>query len=240
MTSDTVLVDGQLTMDFACPGGHNRSMSRYISVSLSGACGFNDQDIKIGSISAKGNSKTEILFSLAATNYSDCWVMVNKLRKAIGSKSSPLNTIGHMKRVFNGSVLRVFDPDAVAPRNKRVVRYKVRAPNDTQIRANPPRDSTGDIPRRKDRPESSSPRKMQLPPDSSHVPFEVLLVPPGTEAPQSPGRHVSIPLADSPRRKPFDFSAVLQIDTGAMEALLKRPVPQLPPSLIKRPIPSSS
>ena len=164
---------------------------------------------------------------LMGENHGECWSMVSKLRRAVGDKLSPLNTIGNMKCVFNGCVLRVFDLDDTHNSGK-VVRYQVRAPNVTDIRACPPRNSTGDIPRRSSRP-STSPVRMQLPPDASHVPFDVLLVPSNLKAPVSPKRHVNIALPP----KESSRSSFLQVDTRFLGDLLAKDRPGLPSTLIK-------
>ena len=226
-TERTSKVECRLTMDFPCPGGHNRSLSQFIVVSLSGVCGFSDRNIKIMSVVGKGPQNTVITFQMTGESPGDCWSMVSKLRRAVGDKLSHLNTIGHMKRVFNGSVLRVFDLD---DNNKagKVVRYQVRAPNILDIRTSPPRSTVGDIPRRSARPSTSS-SQIELPPNSSHIPFDVLLIPSNVKTPSSPRRYVNISL---PPTAPTSMGAFLQVDTRSLTELLELPKRTLPHALI--------
>ena len=221
----TVSVLCRLTLDFPSPGGHNRSLSQFIIVSLSSACGFSERNLRIDQVSSRGEAdKTNIVFHVTGDGYSECWAMVSKLRRAMGDSESTLHTIGHMKRVFNGSVLRVFHPPESERSGK--VRYKVRAPNDQSLRASAPKSASGDIPRRLTARVVSD--ELILPSDPSHIPFDVVLVPSGTVPPESPVRHVNVVL---PSPKQLDTEPVFQADTSSIDELLARIRPTLPSSL---------
>ena len=234
-------VNCRLILDFPAPGGHNRPLTQFVRASLSSSCGFNEANIKVTGVSSVQDSrKTEIQFRISASSAAECWANAAKLRATVSDKSSPLNTIGNMKRVFNGAVLHVFDPrdqGETSPKNGVArshpkVRYKAKANDDPGIRARPPNSASEKVPRRKSRPETSS-TKLTLPDNSVHIPFEVVLVPSDVKVPTSPVRHVNVFLPPSPSKYRQSVAKGLHVDTRVIDQLLGRPNPKLPESLIK-------
>jgi hypothetical protein len=222
-------VRGRLTFNFPTPSDGFARLRGFVAVALSSASGINESDIIVEDIKSRLDSrKTVLIVSISAPSEGERWERIARLRKAICDPKSELNSIGHMKKVFTGALFEVFEPEqktrpAFA---SNPVRYHQSAPLDNLI-----------VPRAPSA-ESASPRKSpkhRLPPDAVHIPFDLVLIPPGAKSPPlSPKREMHMHLP-RPTSTVDEVDPVLTLDMINMKPLLdilNSPAPSLPNSLL--------
>ena len=223
-------VRGRLTFNFPTPSDGFTRLRGFVSVALSSASGINESDIIVEDIKSRLDSrKTVLIVSISAPSEAERWERIARLRKAICDPKSELNCIGHMKKVFTGALFEVFEPEQKtrpASTSKSPIRYHNAAPHDSLI-----------VPRAPSA-ESPSPRKSpkhRLPPDAVHVPFDLVLIPPGARSPPlSPKREMHMHLP-RPTSTVEEADPVLTLDMINMKPLLdilNSPAPSMPISLL--------
>ena len=202
-------------------------------MSLSSTCGLAEGNIKIGAIDSSLDSrKSAVQFDIMGDSAIDSWAMITRLRHSVSDKSSPLNTIGNMKRVFNGAVLRVFDPshDATKAQNPR---YRSTAPVDINAPPGPPVSAPTTPHRRRHASKKPQSPNHSIPVDGSHNPFNVLVIPPGARSPpESPSRDFHLHLPSPTRQREEPIPKLELMDVKPIDAFLRKPVPCIPASLL--------
>lgn len=136
-TAKSVTAKCQFILAFTTPSADNRRLSEFIQVSVSSSCGISCGDIRLDEVESRMDlGKTIVAFSLIGKSEIDVWTMVTRIRKAVLDKESPLNTVGMMKRVFNGAVFEGFEPSSHQP--KKEPKYTLKAAVDSRRRARLP------------------------------------------------------------------------------------------------------
>jgi hypothetical protein len=231
---------GRLTFCFPTPENGLKRLEGFVIVALSGASGIPEGEIKVVKCESRLDSrKTIVILIVEATSEMEGWERVSKLRKIVSDPQSTLNTIGHMKKVFTGATLHVFEPGESVKSNKGKipVRYREDAPIDPYIEPHPPlsfvrADQTSHA--RDPRPLDSP--KHRLPPDAVHIPFDVVVIPPGVRSPpESPKRelhfHLPGPTRTIERQEEKEVEINL-IDMSQLMAVINSPKPVIPETLL--------
>ena len=230
---------GRLTLDFPTPVHGLQRLNGFIAVALSGVSGISEMDIILEKTDSKQDSKkTMVIFRIEAASDVEGWDRVSKVRKAVSDPLSKLNTVGHMKKVFNGSMLHIFEPSTeTSIKSKIPVRYREDAPNDPFLDPNPPLAFVRTKPVKVEKDVSShrSP-KHRLPPDSVHIPFDIVVIPPGLRSPpESPKREMHYHLPGPTRTEPKQVDPIEHltiIDMRPLMMILTSPKPMIPDSLL--------
>lgn len=228
----------RLTLNFPTTEDKYERVKGFVIVALSLTSGVPEDDIRISQISSRLDSrKTNILLNINASSEIESWKRMSQLRAVVSEPSSTLNTVGHMKKVFNGAIFNVYDPtkaSAASPEKPQTVRYSAKAPRDSMVVPRAPTSlsalvGTAEIVKDGKR---RSP-KHRLPPDSIHHPFDLLVIPSGVKSPpESPKREMHLHLPrPTETRKDDDFQTLDLIDMKPLLGLLNSPRPTIPASL---------
>ena len=138
VTAKRVTAKCQFIFSFTTPSSDHDRLTEFVKVSLSSACGIPQSVIDIDRAESRLDmAKTFLTFSLTGNSEIDVWTMVTRIRKAVADKTSPLNTIGMMKRVFNGAVFEGFEPSSQKQESKGP-KYHVKAAVDMRSHARLP------------------------------------------------------------------------------------------------------
>ena len=136
-TAKNVSAKCKFILAFTTPSADNDRLSDFIKIAVSSACGIPDANIHLDKLESRlDTGKTSVEFSLTGKTEIDVWTMVTRIRKAVADKGSPLNTVGMMKRVFNGAIFEGFDPSSEASRKEP--KYHLKAAVDPRTHAHLP------------------------------------------------------------------------------------------------------
>jgi hypothetical protein len=229
----------RLIFDFPAPLSSLDRLKGFITVALSGATGIPEADISIEKCDSRHDSgKTIVLIQISADSEMEGWDRVSRLRKAVSDRDSVLNSVGHMKKVFAGASLHVFEPGVLREPNEKPapVRYKEEAPFNPGLIPRPPltsvpfasstvMDDTG---------RTVSP-KHRLPVDSAHDPFDLVMIPAGARSPpDSPKREMHLHLPNPSKTDDYEVDEVSKLellDMRYLVAILNAPKRTMPESL---------
>jgi len=233
------LFRGRIIFDFPTITPALTRVGQFSVIALSSATGIAESDLVVEKAESRTDSKKTIIhLSVFADTEIDGWARITKLRKAVADKCSVLNSVGHMKKVFTGAILHVFEPGSSEnnrDNKKASVRYREGAPLVPFVFPTAP---TSVFPQvtsslMDDEKPPVSPNH-KLPPDASHIPFDVLVIPPGADCPPvSPKREVHFHLPKHSRSEAEDnpLLSIAPIDMKSLVAILNSPKPALPANL---------
>lgn len=233
---------GRLVFDFPTPPNSLQRLNNFVVVALSGATGIPEDDIAVEKSECKQDSrKTTVFIMISADSELDGWERVSKVRKAVADKGSSLNTVGHMKKVFAGATLQVFEPGSPevskVSDKKAQVRYREDAPLNAGFIPRAPLTSIPVVSSTViDATERVKSPKHRLPPDAAHIPFDVLVIPPGAKSPpESPKRemhfHLPKPTAEVDEEED-EVSKLELLDMKRLVSIINSPKPVIPESLM--------
>lgn len=237
------LFRGRLIFDFPSQTTVLEKVGRFAVVALSGATGVPEDDFVIEKVECRNDSmKTTVLLAIMADSEIEGWQKIAKLRKVVSDKGSPLNSVGHMKKVFTGAILHVFEPgasDNQRKENKSPVRYRNEAPTipfvvpAAPIITFPPEPPgiAGGFKRRGPK----IPPKHRLPPDAAHIPFDLQVVPAGVKSPPDTSdreMHYHLPERTRSKEEANPAKLIKGIEMKALVAILNSPKPTYPSSLM--------
>jgi hypothetical protein len=228
------------TFDFHTPNGRLKQLGTFALFSLSSAAGIPITSLILIDISSRMDTRqTTMIFTISSTTMIESWAHCQRLRETFADKLSPLNSVGNMKKVFNGSVLDIVRPQPEADKTglRRAgskLSSKVRAPKDVTISPGPPLMQSPIIPPLRKGSQDSVITSNRIPVDSAHIPFDLILIPPGARSPpKSPKReyhfHLPPPKVTEKAEPPIQFSFV---DLGKVDEILNRAEPRVPESLL--------
>lgn len=236
--TDAVGASARLTLNFPTTEDKYERLKGFVAVALSLTTGIPEGDILVAQVSSRLDSrKTNIVLSINASSEIEAWRRITELRKVVSEPSSTLNSVGHMKKVFNGAIFNVFDPSnssTGSPEHPHKIRYSAKAPVDAMVVPKAPvslATLVGSVEVIKDRKRHSP--KHRLPPDAIHQPFDLLVIPSGAKSPpESPKREMHLHLPrPTETRKENDVQTLDLIDMKPLLALLNGPRPTIPTSL---------
>lgn len=236
----TSVINCVITFAFPTATGQGRQLGRFMAISLSSVAGVPEKNIHIIDVTSRMDSrKTIISFHLYAESDIDGWTLVNRIRRSFSDINSPLNTVGNMKRVFNGALFEAYEPNSAkgpSPKSGKP-RYRAGAPIDP---FNPPRPPSapghGGPPRTGRVPEKPVRQDHILPVDPAHVPFDVVVIPSGTKSPpESPKRefHLHLPKLTGHSDTEEDEPIMTFIDLSKIDDMLRKPPLVVPLSLLQ-------
>lgn len=239
-TGDTSGINCVITFAFPTITGQGRQLGQFMVISLSSVAGVPEKNIHIIDVTSRMDSrKTIISFHLYAESDIDGWTLVNRIRRSFADKSSPLNTVGNMKRVFNGALFEAYEPNSAkgpSPKSGKP-RYRASALVDPLNCPRPPSAPGHSGPPRTGRvPEKPVRQDHILPVDPAHVPFDVIVIPSGTKSPpESPKRefHLHLPKLTGHSHTEEDEPIMNFIDLSKIDDMLRKPPPAVPSSLLQ-------